>query len=159
MDILAHALWAFILFPEGEYKFLAIIFAIIPDVFFSIPYLVYITGKGKLLSFLNYKKGIIPQLPKNLINGYKLLHSMPLVILLTIILFFFGLPKIIILYIFGSWFLHIAIDIFLHDEAYIKTPFLYPFSSFTIRGINWASPKFLIVNYILIIIALIIKFA
>ena len=157
MDIIAHALWAFIIFPEGEYKFLALIFAVIPDITTTGPFLIYKTLKGDLFKTISNKKGTVPQMPQWLISGYKISHSIPLIILMALIFFILGLPEIILLYVFGSLLLHILIDIFLHDETYIKTQFLYPFSNFSIKGLNWASPRIILINYALIVIGLIIK--
>jgi len=158
MDILAHLLWAFIIFPDGEYKFLALIFAVIPDITATLPHLFYIVITGKIKPFISFKKGIVPQLPKQLIELYKLLHSIPIVLIVAIIMLTFGLGITLVVYVCGSWLFHVSTDIFLHDKSYIKTPFLYPFSSITINGINWVSPKFIIANYVLIAIGLVIKF-
>ncbi len=158
MDILAHVLWAYIIFPDNEYKTLALIFAVIPDVTSTIPFLFHLTLKGKLFEFLYERKGIVPRMPKHLIHAYKFLHSLPIILIFATIFYLLNAPLFLILAIFGSWFFHVLTDIFLHDKTYIKTPFLYPFSDYTFnRGLNWAKPIYLSTNYALIIIGLAIK--
>jgi hypothetical protein len=51
--------------------------------------------------------------------------------------------------LFG-WLSHIVLDIFTHPAGLYPTPFLWPFSEYRFDGIAWATPEFLIPNYILL---------
>lgn len=49
-----------------------------------------------------------------------------------------------------GWFSHILIDIFTHPADRYPTPFLWPFQETKFDGTSWATPEFMIVNYLLI---------
>ncbi len=48
----------------------------------------------------------------------------------------------------GGWFFHILIDIPTHTYGFFPTPFFWPISDVRVSGISWATPWFLAVNYI-----------
>lgn len=49
-----------------------------------------------------------------------------------------------------GWLSHIVIDIGTHPENFYPTKFLWPLSDFSVSGIAWATPTFLIINYALL---------
>lgn len=78
---------------------------------------------------------------------YPLSHSF-LVFLLV-----FGIVSLIIqrpAWAMGGWGLHVLLDIGTHPAEGYPTRFLWPFSQFSIDGITWRSPEFLIINYVLL---------
>lgn len=50
----------------------------------------------------------------------------------------------------GGWLMHILIDIPTHSS--FLTPFLWPLSDFKIKGVQWSSPWFMVLDYTLIIL-------
>lgn len=50
----------------------------------------------------------------------------------------------------GGWLLHLLMDIPTHPAASYPTPLLWPFAELHIGGISWATPAFLIVNYVVL---------
>lgn len=47
-----------------------------------------------------------------------------------------------------AWPLHILVDMPTHSSAFFPTPFLWPFSSYTIDGISWSNPYIFFPNVI-----------
>lgn len=52
----------------------------------------------------------------------------------------------------AAWGLHIIYDIPFHEYRFFPTPFLWPFSSFTIDGWSWGNPWIFFPNIILLAI-------
>lgn len=48
----------------------------------------------------------------------------------------------------GAWGLHILTDIPTHRRAFFPTPFLWPFSNYTVDAISWANPWFFFANLV-----------
>ncbi|MBX4188333.1 MAG: metal-dependent hydrolase, partial [Candidatus Doudnabacteria bacterium] len=51
-----------------------------------------------------------------------------------------------------GWVLHIGIDIFSHSNEFYPTPFLFPLSKYSVNGISWAHPIFMVTNYLFLLI-------
>ncbi|MDP3975275.1 MAG: hypothetical protein Q8P88_03270 [Candidatus Jorgensenbacteria bacterium] len=49
-----------------------------------------------------------------------------------------------------GWFSHIVLDIGTHPTEFYPTQFLWPVSDFSVGGISWATPTFLVINYALL---------
>ena len=166
MDILAHMLWAnYGTRPinkklESKNKktvniYWAMLWSIFPDILaFGIPagfaFLAAIfSGHFSLITFLTnhniFGKFISwsPQL-------YSIGHSIfTWFIVFGLVWLIFRKPKIVM---FG-WLFHIVLDVFSHALKHYPTPFLYPISDYHFPyGIWWRDPRFMIVNYILLLI-------
>lgn len=161
MDILAHGLWANIIYkaiPEtrGDRKTTnwGIFFGIFPDLSAFTPVFAYIFYQtvflGQKLALVRPEdNGQAIPLSSLTHNLYNFSHSLIIwgVVFLLAWLVFKKLPWVL----FG-WGLHIGLDIFSHSSKFFPTPFLFPFSKFTINGWSWAEPVFMLVNYGLLLI-------
>ncbi|MBS3168569.1 hypothetical protein J4216_05560 [Candidatus Woesearchaeota archaeon] len=145
MDTLAHFLWTFAIYFRTSYRWLAGLFAILPDFLSFGVFIIY----SLIFGTFHPGKPPLETLPEYVFIAYNITHS------LVIFLIVFGLIYIIskkIPWVLGGWLLHIFIDIPTHTRDYFPTPFLWPISSFTLNGISWANPWFIIINYGLLII-------
>lgn len=150
MDILAHALWANAIFIKRSRRerWFAILFALLPD-FISF-------GPHFVNSVVNGNFGHRPDLERIdsfAIQSYNLTHSLLIalgVIIIVTVLSRRFYPSLL------AWPLHVAIDIFSHSRAFFPTPFLFPFSDFTINAISWGNPTFMVVNYSLLTVSYIL---
>lgn len=165
MDILAHGLWAAAA-AEAANKRLAqplniwqaVFWGVLPDLCtFGILYLFIlwniILGKSRFSDFprpghveppANISK--VFDLTKTL---YNYSHS----------IFIFAGAFLAVSLIAGrpvwemmAWLLHILIDLPTHTYEFFPTPALWPFSKVKFSGFNWATPWFVVINYLAIII-------
>ncbi len=131
MDILAHTLWAYGIARIAKLKQRWLILGIIgagPD-FIWLPFTAFDFVMGHSLRF-HYRP-------------YEISHSLVLWLLLTLISSIRWRKAITWTW---PWALHILIDIPGHID--MPTPFLWPVSHFTFRGVfDWLSPKLLLINY------------
>lgn len=150
MDILAHVLWTNVVFIKRSRRerWLAILFALLPD-FVSF-------GPHFVNSVVNGSFGHRPDLERIdsfVIQSYNLTHSLVIalgaVVVITALLRRFH-PLLL------AWPLHVVIDIFSHSRAFFPTPFLFPFSDFTVNAISWGNPTFLKINYLLLALSYIV---
>lgn len=66
-----------------------------------------------------------------------------------------GIPWVI-----SGWLIHILMDIPTHSYKFFPTPVFWPLFGWKFDGISWATPRFLIMNYtILIIVCGFLRFA
>lgn len=150
MDTFAHALWTGIAFQRAKQVLWATFFGVAPDLFsFGLFFMqMIITGQ---LFFRNFDRTELPDpsfVPQYVHSLYSVTHS------LVIFLIVFGIVWAIRKKPFwelGGWALHILIDIPTHTSRFFPTPFPFPFSSFTVNGMSWGTPWFMIVNYISLI--------
>ena len=54
-----------------------------------------------------------------------------------------------------AWPMAILMDVISHTRDFLPTPFLWPLTDWKFDGVSWGSPKFMIINYVLITIGLI----
>jgi hypothetical protein len=167
MDSISHALWSsFIarginlnLKSKEKLNIWFIAFwGMFPDIFaFAIPLIAVcfglIRGKVHLLGWpypgISSLESTMPLIYKIIGILYHISHS------LIVFIFIFILVTIILrkpILAMSFWGLHILIDIPTHNGNY-PTPFLWPFSDFTINGISWKLPLLIIINYSLLLIA------
>lgn len=145
MDIFSHGLWSYVIFNKKD-KWKAVLSGILPDVISFGPYFVMSIFAG---SFTRGKPGL-DSLPSYVFSLYNITHSFITFVLIALLLYI--ITRKFYLWLL-AWPLHVFIDIFSHDASFFPTPFLYPISSYRFSGYNWAHPKFIIINYILLIIA------
>lgn len=159
MDILAHGLWTNVLFralpKTGQDKKTTrwgIFFGVAPDLVAFGPlfllgfYDSLFRGEPFLAGPGTMDNSPIWHLTLNL---YNFTHS--LVILGIVLLFFYFIRKKFSWPLLG-WALHVSVDIFSHTSQFFATPFLFPVSSFKISVISWADPRFMLINYSLLLI-------
>ena len=158
MDILSHALWvlAFYKIINIELKkklsiLKAVFWGLFPDLFtFTIPFLFVIvsllSGKHTSPETLFSNSSFISIL-------YFLSHSL-IIFLIIFFLCYFIFKRFI--WELGGWFLHIIIDIPSHGSGTWATPYLWPFPSPIIIGIDWWTNSWIVLfNYTLLVIVFI----
>lgn len=152
MDVLAHLLWTYIIFHGQAHLPSALAFSVLPDVVSFGIYLIYIlVYKRNVGRWLVTLENDLGNTPAWVFRLYNLSHSL---IVSTAV---FLIASFILGRVFWeatAWMLHIIIDIPLHKRKTYPTPFLWPLFRYTFHGISWASKKFIIINYIVIILVL-----
>jgi hypothetical protein len=177
MDIFAHGLWTNAAYKgisrvrkrgySKKYTWLAIFFGIAPDIFSFGPLLVmniFTTGPlwpymqarveaewgTKTANIMGHWMSSPPKTPDpEMIPQYvHLLYNFTHSLVIFAAVFFLSWLLCRKLYWFlGGWGLHVAIDIFSHNDKFFPTPFLFPVSDFHINGVSWAEPGFMLANY------------
>ena len=144
MDILSHVLWANLVFNETPQRNWAVFFSIFPDIVSFGNLFV----KNFIKKTLDFNNPPLSTFPSYVFKLYKITHSLVVVSLIYIALYFLGLGwwSVAIL----GWGLHIILDIFTHQSGYFATPILWPLSDFHFSGTNWATRRFMILNYLVI---------
>ncbi|MGH7826129.1 MAG: hypothetical protein ACREQ7_13260 [Candidatus Binatia bacterium] len=156
MDVLAHGLWGGLPFgPQGRRKFFAgLLVGMAPDLLsFG---LFHVTHPDWIVSRLAGELSGPPALsilPAYVFYSYNVTHSL---IVWLVTFFLIWIIKKSPPWLLGAWGLHIVCDIPTHVESYFPTPFLWPFPTPFVNGISWATPSFVIANYLCIITAYIV---
>ena len=155
MDFFAHALWMYILFYNKPYLWLAVLFGVLPDLLtFGFNFVeFFITRKYKKIDFKDPEQ-MLKYVPKYVFKLYEWTHS--LVTFFVIYILVFLITGDMPLYMWG-WAFHILIDIPTHTKKFFPVRFMYPISNYAIDGIIWRTKRFMITNYVLIIIFLVIR--
>lgn len=152
MDIISHGLWGGAGFYHKSRKsfWTAFTFGVMPDFlafgwFFTT--LLVNLGLGKI-NFTKFEPPVKDLAPQYVHTIYNFTHSLFIFAAVFIIVWIiFKKPMLEIL----AWGLHILMDIPTHNHAFFPTPFLYPFSSYKLDGISWASQPFFTINWIVLI--------
>lgn len=149
MDTLAHFLWTIIIFHRYDHLGLALIFGILPDVCSWGIYMFYSIFKD------GFRKGPpkLNKIPNWAFMLYKITHS--IIIILIIFIMTFIITKQSPYYLL-AWIIHIVMDIPMHSRAFLPTPFLWPVSDWTFPGFSWGNKKFMMGNYSLIALAIVL---
>lgn len=149
MDTFAHGLWTYAIFHDKKYVWPAVLFGVLPDILsFGILMAVNVFSG-------NFHKGMprLETIPKWLFAAYNLTHSL---VMFSLVFFaIFIITKNWYWPLLG-WAIHILIDIPTHSTRYFPTPFLWPLSSYSFNGISWATPWFMAVNYLSLIVVFIL---
>ena len=138
MDVISHALWANALFRNKKWAGLGIFFGIFPDVGF-LPIILYVL----FATPLPYEEAF-SSIPQYIFIPYFLLHSFVALGIVALILFIWAKEYLPALW---GWFLHIIIDIPVHD-GFFSTRFIYPISNYGISGIPWTNGWIFVGNYL-----------
>lgn len=146
MDIFAHGLWSGAVYNRSKQFWWAVFFGVAPDLFSFGLFFVQMVLMGKFFARdFNRTEPPDPSFVPDYVHSlYNVTHS------LIIFLIIFGIVWAIRKRPFwelGGWGLHILIDVPTHSSRFFPTPFLFPFSSFTVNGISWGTPWFMVVNY------------
>ncbi|MCX6796051.1 MAG: metal-dependent hydrolase, partial [Candidatus Falkowbacteria bacterium] len=126
MDIIAHALWANLIFkelPVEERSWLAF-FSVSPDLISFLG----ITIKSFFKKTIDYEAPPLSAFPKYVFKLYNITHSLLVWAAVFFILFLLDLRLAAL--IFFGWGLHILLDVFTHTTKFFPTPILWPFSKF-----------------------------
>ncbi len=145
MDFFSHGLWAYLIFRKYEWKYLGLLFAILPDLLFGIPALIYFAFRKSppYHAFIS-ETSLIYKL-------YYLFHS-PLTMFFCFFISSLFIGRFFYPLLLG-WGMHVVIDFLTHQSIAPPRPF-YPISSLEVKGlISWGEPWFLALNYSLLIIS------
>lgn len=165
MDIFSHGLWAGAAYKAINKKRqsplsvkLAAFWGVFPDLFaFTVPFLGLLWNlsfEGLSLSDMPGPSSAEPPPSDTLwvftlaTFLYNLSHSVVIFSLIFVIVYLIRQKPI---WELEGWFLHILIDVPTHSYKFYPTPLLWPLSDWKFNGISWATPWFLILNYIAII--------
>ena len=157
MDIFSHGLWANLAFRAGKQtKKLALwggFFGVVPDLFsFGLDFLFSWTRLGELLGIPlisgSWKLGTVI-IPDYIFALYNIFHS--LIVFLVVFFIIWFLRRRIFFWPLAGWGLHILMDIPTHSAQFFPTPFLWPISDYTVNGISWGIPTFLLTNWVILI--------
>ncbi len=154
MDLLAHALWTYIIFDDATYLPLAILFSILPDLIAFGPYMVYkLVTMGRKLFHWNNAEEFVKSFPNYIFTVYNLTHSVIV----------FGIVFCAVWFVRGSmplfllgWLFHILMDIPTHSPKLFPVKFLYPLSKYSFPGINWHTKWVLAANWTSILLILLL---
>ncbi|MFH1209351.1 MAG: hypothetical protein V1663_01000 [archaeon] len=139
MDPIAHTLWTYPVFMKNKYWKLALFFGVLPD----IPLMMFIIYNLLMTGTINVNTPYVFYILQ------RILHS--LIIILPVVLILFLIFKTKVLFLFALP-LHIVIDIFTHSKYIFQHKPFFPFSDYSFNGINWFSPYFIVVNYLLLFV-------
>ena len=146
MDFFAHGFWSYIFIHKTKKPQYAVFFGLLPDICSWFIYFFYRLFTGQL--FQQFDLQVIPHWVYVL---YNISHS--IFVFAVVVWIIYLVWKKIHLFIW-AWPLHILMDIPTHSRAFLPTPFLWPFSTWQFPGISWATPWFMVVNYVFIIFGL-----
>ncbi len=163
MDVVAHTLWTNVVFyskyaNQKRQRYWAAFFGVAPDLVAFGPAFVYLIWSRLFegVTISNYMAAYSN--PSGVYafatQAYNYTHSLVVfaAVFVIVLLARRGKPYWPML----GWGLHIVIDIFTHPD-FFRTPFLFPVSSYkNYYAVSWAEPKFMAINYSLLVIAYII---
>lgn len=186
MDILAHSLWTNIAYEMivrkkklhgssvHRNRWFAIWFGVAPDFFaFFLPFFTSVFGNGTLGQYARSRVRAtwlsdIPKsfafppdvsslslVPPYVFDLYNISHSF---LIFLCVFCMVWLVRRRPYWPLGAWGLHIAVDVWSHNEVFFPTPILYPLSYFRVSGVSWAEPSFMLVNYTLLILSYLLLF-
>ena len=130
MDIFSHILWVYVPTRNKIWRDEALFFAILPDLGFLFILLYVLFGTSM---YVGFDRAMLT-MPDILFTIYFTLHSFVTLGIVALIVWKLR-PKL--LPALSGWFIHILIDIPVHDGAF-GTRFLYPILPNTyISGVKW----------------------
>ena len=152
MDYFAHSFWSYIIFHRTKTPIYAILFGIMPDSLSWMIYLFYRIFSKDLF----FGRPDFTSIPDWVFTLYGISHSIIIagLIFLLVYLIFKKIP----IYMY-AWPIHILIDIPTHRRDFLPTPFLWPISEWKFPGISWGNKWFMIINWSLILIAVLLIIA
>ncbi|OGZ12856.1 MAG: hypothetical protein A3C93_03265 [Candidatus Lloydbacteria bacterium RIFCSPHIGHO2_02_FULL_54_17] len=153
MDIFSHGLWGSVTVGRKNKKsfWTAFAFGVFPDLFaFGLPFshLLFSMLTGDVQGVMVEHGAGHPNIPEYTYGLYNISHS--LVIFAAVFLLVWAVRKKP-LWETLAWGLHIALDIFTHNDKFFPTPFLWPISDFYVNGISWGQPIIFFPNVALLV--------
>ncbi|MBI5226065.1 hypothetical protein HY994_02380 [Candidatus Micrarchaeota archaeon] len=156
VDLISHALWAFVVFHHQPDAALFAIFSLLPDAIWAIPSVLALIFSGTALESIRGMGSTNRQQRMARIKNqphfpaikllYNAAHSW-LLMGLGVLFVWAALPKFALAFA-GGVFLHLALDLFLHKESpFGQYPF-FPVSKFKVEGfIHWSDKRVLAINF------------
>jgi hypothetical protein len=142
VDTLAHALWTNAVYVRHSRRdrCWAVFFGVAPDLLSFGPFVAWLLATDQFVF-----RGVVP--PPSVVAAYRLTHSL---VAFGAVFLLASLWWRRVWWPLWAWAGHIGVDVVTHTVDYFPTPFLYPLSSFSVSGVNWAEPTFVVVNYTLL---------
>lgn len=164
LDIVSHAGWGYALLrPQGKkFAWAGAVAGAAPDLLFFIPSMTERIVRNGWSSFRSYGarnpeiwKADGPPMPEDMVRVYEnyYVYTHSFFILLAVMGIVYLLRKRQWLWLALPYAFHILLDIPTHER--FQTPFLFPFSRWTIQGTNWGHPWIFFPNWIALISVLI----
>ncbi len=151
MDYFSHGLWSYVFFHRIKRPVLAIVFGLLPDTFSWGIYLFY-----RLFTGLRFGRPHLDTIPAWVFTLYNISHS--IFVAAAVIAVVWVILKRLPIYML-AWPIAILMDVLTHTREFLPTPFLWPFSDWRFPGISWGNRTFMIVNYCLILLSLLVILA
>lgn len=150
MDFVSHALWGGVAFGRDNRKMflVAAVISVLPDLLSEGLFgVLYFFGIGGMPSW-DMGHPNITAYPIWAQHVYSAAHSLILFALALLLVWVLsGKP----VWVVGAWGLHVLIDIPTHSAVLFPTPFLWPFSDFTVDGVGWNNPIVLLIDALLLL--------
>lgn len=157
---MSHALWAGLAGEAGRRRWQAgpgavagaVVFGVAPDAVALAPVLGWALTQADpaalVTAYIWAMPGSEPTLPFVVAelahHAHCFMHSAVIAALATIIAW---VRRPALLLPLSGWWTHIVLDVATHSDDYYAVPFLYPFSTWGIDGIEWTNPWVLVLNY------------
>lgn len=149
MDILSHGLWTnvFYLRASRRVRWWAVALALLPDL---IPFGPFFLQELAVHGIHDGPPTFEPVALAWITATYQFTHSL---IVFVVVFGIVALCRRGRMYLpMLAWGLHIFTDIPTHRHAFFPTPFLWPFSDYTVDAISWANPWFFFPNLAVLVI-------
>ena len=146
MDFFSHGALSYILFYRRKDVWFAVLFGLLADIISWAPFFFYRLFNGGV----GRPSSILPSWVQ---ASYGLGHS--LVVIAVIFLFVYLYLRRIPIFMF-AWPIQVFLDMLTHTREFLPTPFLWPVSEWAFPGISWGTKWFMITNWGLIGISLIL---
>lgn len=145
MDIVSHALWTNVVYLKSRRRdrWWAVAFALLPDL---IPFGPFFFEELAMHGIGNGPPQFTSEVYAYIWGTYQFTHS--LVVFAAVFSVVVLLRRGRMYFPMLAWGLHILTDIPTHRRAFFPTPFLWPFSDYTVDAISWADPRFFSPNLI-----------
>ena len=144
MEIFSHLLWPLMLFRNKLWRDEALFFAVLPDISFLLILFYVFFGTPMDVGW----DGAMYTMPDIYRQFYFFMHSFVALGIGAFLIWMFN-PRL--LPALSGWFLHICMDIPMHDGEF-ATRFLYPIlPDFYISGLNWTDYRVLAITYLLLL--------
>lgn len=168
VDLISHALWAFVLFHHQPDAVFFVVFSWLPDAVWAVPSILALLFSGKALESIrgmgstNRQKRMDRIMNQPHFPTIKLLYNAAhswLLMGMAAVVVWLVLPKLALPFA-GGVFLHLAMDVFLHKESpFGQYPF-FPASKFKVEGfIHWSDKRVLAANFTALTLAYALIFA
>lgn len=149
MDIISHGLYGGVAFGRKNKiaYWKAFFFGLMPDLLsFGILFIATILSLASGPDFHNGPPDPA-SIPGYVHALYNVTHSLFVAFTIFGVVWFIRKKPLVELL---AWPLHIAVDIPSHSSTFFPTPFLWPFSTYTIDGIGWGQPIIFIPNLVIL---------
>ncbi len=144
MDFFAHGFWSYIIFHKIKKPIYAVMFGLLPDIVsWGLYLIISLITRGFRLG-----PPLIETIPSWVFELYGLGHSVIVagIVILAVSLILKKFPVYML-----AWPVAIVMDMITHTREFLPTPFLWPVSDWKFPGFSWASLRFMVLNYLLII--------